>query len=134
MYRDTRAMNTDREGSRTTAAPAPECWMHAIPRKTTAAFRFVDQEALGTHRERRKFPVVILRKSRVVTVLCHIWSTNRCQVPSSDYTTAFCCSFISVGTLPPRVHVLLRVGAVRVDSFFKKKKLNIWFLLGAFCN
>lgn len=54
MYRDTRAMNTDREGSRNTVTPAPECWTHAIPRKTAAVFRFVDQEALGTQRERDK--------------------------------------------------------------------------------
>lgn len=69
-------------------------------------------------RETRKFPVVILRKSHVVGVVFHIWSASRCQVPNPDDTIAFCCNFIRVGALPPCVHVLLRIGAVRVDSFF----------------
>lgn len=48
-------MNTDREGSRMPRAPDPKGWMLEIPRKTTAAFRFADQEALG-HRERKENP------------------------------------------------------------------------------
>jgi hypothetical protein len=36
-------------------APDPKGWMLEIPRKTTAAFRFADQEALG-HRERKENP------------------------------------------------------------------------------